>query len=550
MKSNSPIVGRLVMVVVATLISLFSSFSVNSIFLPDSDTANNYFAALDMLRGNVFLHSWHLPPDGYWLLDIFGMSVFAKFLGPSSDIPFVLAAVWLAAIAGLAVFLSSGPQSQWRWQRALPAILFIGLVPLFLRTPVSYFVYAPCHIGTIAISLLGLMAAQSIIFNNRPYIGSFVLFFVSIVIFLSDSFGFFVFLFPLLIVGFFRFLCFSEEKRAFYFIALSVLLAFISSSVIKFYIKLNSGFVSAKLSPSFIPIEKIPEKTIYTIKSLLDFFGVDFLGPKEQFFFSLVRIVPFLCIIIFLKRKVFNFNNLRDNFMKYDCISQVIIVGAVIDFCAAFLSDFGVEKSDIIRYYAPVFIYSIILYARNVEKIHTFAFLFPCFVGVSICLAMWKHWGHDTARFVDIFHLGHQVDTREVNFILSQNNLTFGYGGYWDASVTTFNSDGKHRVRALKNTSLFSEKRSNEPDNKCTLSPYLWISKENWYYRSELGDATNIFFITHEGEDPHHTWIKHGDLVASLGYPVQHFVLRNGIFIDVYTRDVVENCRGLFIDGG
>lgn len=196
----------------------------------------------------------------------------------------------------------------------------------------------------------------------------------------------------------------------------------------------------------------------------------------------------------------------------------------------------------------PSFIYFVILYSRNSPKIHVSMFFIPSAVSVFISLGIWGVWGHQAVRFVDIFHLGHQIDTREVNFVLSQHNLRYGYAGYWDASVTTLNSAGNQTIRALKNTKLFSEKLTEAPENKCTLAPYLWVSKKSWYSRSAFLSATSIFFITHGGDDPNHVWIRHDNLVASLGEPNQHYVLHDGVGIDVYSRDKLDGCNGLFLE--
>ncbi|MFT8657494.1 MAG: hypothetical protein ABF785_12450 [Acetobacter papayae] len=541
-------IKRVLMFFVAFVAALLSSFSVNGIFLPDSDVANSYFAALDMARGNTFLHGWHLSPDNFWLIDLLGMSALVKVFGGSSDIPFTLSAFWLAAIAGFASLLSDGKAVKWHWQRALPVVLFIGLVPIFLRTPVSYFVYAPYHMGTIAISMLGLLVAQSIFSGRYYFFSGAILFFISVIIFVSDFFGFAIFLLPLLIVGFLCFLKDDKERKAFYFIAVPIIFSWVGAQVIKYFVTAHAGFSPAKLSPSFASIERIPGKVVYTIKSLLDFYGVDFFGPPEQLLITLVRIVPFLAMLLFFKSKFSSLNRIKTFFFESDRVSQVMIIGAGIDFFAAFFSDFAIEKSDIIRYFSPFFVYSIILYARNVPKIYTPAFLLPCVFSVFICLGLWKVWAHQTVRFVDIFHIGHQVDTREVSFVLSQHHLRQGYAGYWDASATTFNTDGRLRVRALKNAKLFTDYISDKPENECTLVPYLWLSKESWYYRSEVTEEKEIFFVTHEDEDPNRLWIRHGDLVASLGEPDQHYVLRNGVAIDVYTTERLDGCRGIFLN--
>lgn len=534
--------------IVAIIVTLLSFFSINRIFLLDSDVVNCYFEALDMAEGNIFLQGWHLPPDSFWLIDVAGMSALVRLLGPDANIPFILSAFWFAATVGFSVLLSIKSSEQWDWRRALPVILFMGFIPLFLRTSVSYVVYAPYHIGTIAISLLGLIFAQNIFSGKRYILSSFGLFIVSLFIFSSDFFGFAVFLCPLLFVGLLCFFKGELGRKSFYFIFVSVFCAWLFDRILKYCIVQHGGFTSAKLSTSFVPLEKIPEKAIYTVKSLLDFYGADFFGSWGQVFVFGLRLIPLLIIIGFYKVKISTYAEAKKFFFECDPVSQVVIVGAVIDFCAGFFSNFGVEKSDIVRYFFPFFVYSIILYARNAPKIHTLAFLVPCIVSGFIVFGIWRVWGNQEIRFVDIFHLGHQIDTREVNYVLLQHNLQYGYAGYWDASVTTVNSAGHQTVRALKNLKLFDEKHNEKPANECTFAPYLWLSKESWYHRSEFSGGKSIFFITHDGEDPNHAWIRHSDLVASLGEPNQHYVLHDGVGIDVYSRDKLDGCNGLFLE--
>lgn len=338
----------------AVLASLLSSFSNNYTYLLDSDIANIYFAALDMNKGNVFLRDWYLPPDSFWLLDIAGMATLIKICGGSSNIPSILAAIWLAAVSGFSVLLSARLPAKLDWRRVFPPVLFISLIPIFLRTPVSYLVYAPYHIGTMAVSLAGLIVVQNIFLGKHNSLNGFVLFCLSLIILSSDFFGFVVFLFPLLLVGFLCFLEGGQQRRSCYVIYAAIFFSWLASCFLKYLVASHSGFVSAKLTTSFVPIEKIPEKFLYTIKSFLDFFGVDFFGPPEQFFIALVRMIPFLTIFIYFKINFSTYVAAKRFFCECDRISQIMIIGVCINLFVAFFSNFGVEKSDIIRYFFSI----------------------------------------------------------------------------------------------------------------------------------------------------------------------------------------------------
>ena len=71
------------------------------------------------------------------------------------------------------------------------------------------------------------------------------------------------------------------------------------------------------------------------------------------------------------------------------------------------------------------------------------------------------------------FGLFYQADTpaapnpfAQLESFLEANNLTYGIGGYWNASIITVDTGGKVTIRAV---------------TPACLQPYQWESKNDWY---------------------------------------------------------------------
>ncbi|MFT8598319.1 hypothetical protein, partial [Acetobacter orientalis] len=198
----------------------------------------------------------------------------------------------------------------------------------------------------------------------------------------------------------------------------------------------------------------------------------------------------------------------------------------------------------IIRYFLPFFVFYILIYTRNAQ-INKFLFLVPCFLISIVYISTWGTITKTKSSFKDIFGVHHQMDTAYIEEKLKENNLRLGYAGYWEASVVTANSQGRFLSRAIK---VSEREVSNSPlgHDQCQLSPYVWISKLDWYKKSNFENEKQIFFITHIYGEEHDSWLLQDRVINNLGQPDKIIPLGDNLAIDVYNTERVFACQSLY----
>ncbi|MFT9205895.1 hypothetical protein [Acetobacter orientalis] len=511
-------------------------------FYIDSDEANYYLAAQDMAHGNFTLKGWVFSPDNFWLIDILGMATLIKFGGLGITAPHLMAAIWWAGVTFCALCLANPPQKTWSWVRCLPVILFIAFPPLYEHRPSGFITFVPYHVGTLFYGLCGLVAAQMISIRKNSVINYLLLGITALPIFTSDFFGVVFYVMPLVFVSL-LFRLKGENTVPPKGLITAFGIAFIISEFIKIYVHHNDGFIAHTLHSKFISIEEMPSKIIYTMKSVFDFFGVDFFGHKVGSAIpDLIKLIPFLVFCLFLYKKI----KTRKAYclIGFDYISSSLFLGGTIIFFASLFSDFSLYKEDIIRYFLPFFVFYILIYTRNAQ-INKFLFLVPCFLISIVYISTWGTITKTKSSFKDIFGVHHQMDTAYIEEKLKENNLRLGYAGYWEASVVTANSQGRFLSRAIK---VSEREVSNSPlgHDQCQLSPYVWISKLDWYKKSNFENEKQIFFITHIYGEEHDSWLLQDRVINNLGQPDKIIPLGDNLAIDVYNTERVFACQSLY----
>ncbi len=85
-----------------------------------------------------------------------------------------------------------------------------------------------------------------------------------------------------------------------------------------------------------------------------------------------------------------------------------------------------------------------------------------------------------------VLHINDQPNTEEHGLIdyLIQNNLSYGYAGYWDSNLLTYLSNEQVTVRAVK---YYNN----------NMAPELFLSDSKWYDTK----PDNFFVLYHRGHD-------------------------------------------------
>lgn len=514
-------------------------------FYIDSDEANYYLAAQDMAHGNFLLKDWVFSPDNFWLIDIVGMAALIKYWGLGLTTPHLMAALWWGGVTFLALCLSNPPSKQWSWVRCLPVVLFIAFPPLYEHRPSGFITFIPYHIGTLFYALCGLFSAQMLYVRKNVFVSYLLIIFTAFLIFTSDFFGVVVYIIPLMLSAL-MFYFKGDKNIPLKGLFLSFGSALFGSEILKFYVHHHDGFIARELHSKFVALEDIPEKTVYIVKSFVDFFGVNFWGHSfGNAIPNFIKLFPFLflCAYFYGAYKKVKIQK-GITFPNCDYITLTLIVGASIDFSAACLSDFSLYKEDIIRYFLPFFLYMVLIYTR-MAKFKKHIFLVPTILLCGVYLFSWNISKNSTKK--DIFGINHQIETSKIENVLRRNNVHLGYAGYWEASVLTANSHGQIISKAISiNSKADTVADMHEPT--CRLMPYVWISKAQWYRKSIFENEKTIFFITHLSGQVHDNWLLQNDVVASLGQPDKVIFLGENMAINIYSAERVFACQSLFIE--
>ncbi|BAK84322.1 hypothetical protein [Komagataeibacter medellinensis] len=519
-------------------------------FLPDSDQANALFEAQDIAQGNVFLKGWVNSPDNFWLIDLLSMAGLLKIIPDGVTVLHLLPALWWGGIIGVASCLACNGRGGRSWRCLLPVVAFIAIIPLYEQGALAFVTYTPYHVGTMFVALLGIMATGRVLDGTGGKLAQASLFGIVSVIFISDPFAVCCFVMPACLVSLWRVWTGDKPASGVRCFVLMVL-AFVVATGIKTGIREAGGFRSMHAAAHFLPLSELPRHLIFSLMSVLDLFGVNFWGKtiagraNHNALTDMVRLVPFALIVHYVWRYVRNrLDEVRQNrsFSGGDAVSDILVLGLVMDAVAASVLNFYIPGEDIIRYFLPVLLFAPIVYARsgNAEKTS------GLFLGVIVCssLACVLTWNprQDVDVDIDPYQVGHQLDVRPLVELLRQQHLTHGYTDYWHASLTTLVSGDEIRLRAITDSpDTFGPKLG-----ACTLQARPWLSKRQWYLPEDLQGTDRVFFLVYSHALQSDDHLTRAVIVKNLGTPNLVLPVDDSLSLLIYDRQRVMPCHGLF----
>ena len=117
-----------------------------------SDNATSLLAGRDMVHGNVFLHGWHLGADSFWLLDLplLGMMATTFGLGPAA---FHVEPTAVAAVTVLLAMACAAGHAK-RRDAAIAATTTFLIIGLPSAVFAAFFLQGPVHVMTTLCCLL------------------------------------------------------------------------------------------------------------------------------------------------------------------------------------------------------------------------------------------------------------------------------------------------------------------------------------------------------------------------------------------------------------
>ncbi len=544
--------GKYISLVLIFFLSLLGSvlcYHFGLRFLPDSDQANALFEAQDMVRGNILLKGWVNSPDNFWLIDLLGMAVLLTVIPAPVTVLHVLPALWWGGIVAVACCLAKGGTRSQSWLCLLPVMAFIAVVPLYEQAALAFITYTPYHIGTMFVALLGIMAAGRVLDGTGGKGAQSCLFGLAGIIFISDPFAVCCFVMPACLVSLWRVWTGSNPAGGVRCFVLLVL-AGVVAMAIKAGIRMEGGFHSLHALAHFQPLPDLPQHLLFSLMSVLDLFGVNFWGrtiaghANHNALTDMVRLLPFAFITVYVWRYArTRLGEIRQSrsFSGDDPVSDILVLGLIMDAVAASTLNFYIPGEDIIRYFLPVLLFMPIVYARSGKvKGTSGVFLGAIVCSLLACLLTW--YPRPDQEDIDPYQVGHQLDVRPLVAILRQQHLTQGYTDYWHGLLTTFVSGGAVRLRAITvNTDV-----SSLPPGTCALEVRPWLSQRDWYLPRSLQGSERIFFLAYLQSPQNDEHLSQASVIKNLGTPDQVVPVDEELSLLVYNRQRVLPCNALF----
>lgn len=424
----------------------------------NSDNASNVLEAGSILRGNVFLRGWFLPPDTFYSLDT-QIDVLLLSLGFQ---PIVISHLTPAMIYAFLV-LTVTSITQYYGQDRVSSLVSSAL---FVACPIGFFqslvLVSPIHILTIIIAIILFW------FLNRDaelqYSAAFGLTYIAT---LGDPYFTYLSTLPIVLVSLWRISnrnSFSRDLR----VLLSVLLGMVAAGLSVQLIGRFGGYRIASTTVQFVRFSHLAHNFYLYALGLLDVFQSHFFGQKPFAPETLLKVGHASVVVIAAYWGIRHFHvraGKSADFMTI-CLTSAALISVAFIF-----SNMPVNRATG-RYLSvmPVLLslfFGIYYYRAVTPFLRYFA------VAISI---------FGTYSFSQSILTKHQVryeNQKAVLQFLTAHHLKYGFGGYWNSALFTLLSNQRVMVRQV----------SAPPHGR--VEPFLWLANSRWY--KKVPEA--VFFI-------------------------------------------------------
>jgi len=482
----------------------FAYLGLSRTYPENSDEANILLMADDMLHGNFLLQHWVVSDVPFITTELPQIAVLVGIFGLHLNTAHIAAAMTYTLVVLLGVLLARGPRREVAGKTGLVRMLLAGGIMLGPQTGVGVFILllSVGHIGTaVPIMLTWLLvdrlAARKDVWGRLVPVAVALLLAWALV---ADPLVKVVAIWPLMLVCLVRLLtwlvrgdgAFRERVVKLHrrWLDLSLLaaaaLGWLLASLISKYISHSGGYTQ---NP--VPFAVGPSKTWWpqarvAIDGLLNMFGADFVGQTGwAAVLAVLHLVGVVLAVWGVLAALRGFVRLPGDF-----VSQVLVTAIVANLIAYIPSTLAANVTDLnAREIAPVLPFAAVLAARQLGprlaeirlpdlRPGNFrlsggpraAFLLPVLC-LALVASLWTLIGGAVQAPAP-------APYSKLVAWLESHHLSYGLGGYWQASVITVESGGKVTIRALTGATV---KLSNGTTTNCDIEPYAWEIKKTWY---------------------------------------------------------------------
>ncbi len=496
------------------IVVLFDAYlHLSKTYPENSDEANILLMATDMLHGNVYLSGWNVSDVPFITTELPEMTLLVWLFGLHLNTAHIAAAVTYTLVVAVAMLLAKGKATGPKAIARMALALAIMLAP---QPGIGVFVvvFSVGHIGTalpvmltwLVLDRLGLKAPDGTpyTFRQRWYVPVIVTVLLGWAL-MADPLVLVVAIYPLLVVCLVRVVMgLITDRRngrglrgigpalAHRWLELSLAaVAGIGYLVVWWGQQLlhHAGGYTLQPVPFSLDGGRWFMQARVSVHGLLEMFGAFFVpGNAINYYKSgtyfdfaglsgldealaITHVIGVLLAIwgaLAIARRFF--------FRDADWVSQLLLAGIVADIAAYVPSKLADASALNVREIAPVLPFAAVLAGRMLgERLIA--------LGPSAEVRLPRVSRPLTLRLILIplialfgwysFGLFRQADTpaapnpfAEVETYLEAHNLTYGIGGYWNASVITVDTGGRVTVVAVQ---------------PACLQPYPWENKPTWY---------------------------------------------------------------------
>lgn len=519
---NIPVVVRIGMGALFTVLILYVYRRYSFTYALDSDFANPYLQADQMVHGNILLSHWYMTSVSFYTTDVFPLALGMIVRGVNPVVLHEVPVLVYGAMLIVATILTqnhSATRKNRNWQGIVVVIALLGFPAEALA---SRFLMGPGRTTTILYVLIAYLILDSsgkkrdFVSPLRIGLFGFVLFFAMV----GDTFPQYVVVVPVVLVSLLRVYrqrdCWKEEAT----LSVVTVASAICAKVFLKIVALIGGFVVPEAyfnDMRIVSLQQLGANAFYTLQCWQMLQGCDFWGQPIDLgtIVTMLRVVLATiiayCFFVVLRLLRRDASQNAPKPYSIDRVSAYLGVGMVVNFVAYTVTSLNVGIASS-RYMIPFVVFGAVLAGRCIthgyfanRKIGRIVL-----IGVVAGAALSLPWFYLAVKRPYPY-----PPARRLGKWLASQNLRDGYGTWWCSTVVTVETQNQVRVRSINDTAN-------------GIEPKLFGVDERWYV-----DAP-AYFVVLDGNFPNVTQQK---VVWQFGKPTR-IAQYEGYTILIYNRDI------------
>lgn len=419
------------------LISIFVLYSYIKVSLSVGITSDNAISVVegyDMSHGNILLHNWSVASDNFLTSDIPIYAIFTLILNIS---PYIVGLV--TATIYFILFILSCTLIYISTKNNKERIIAFFIILLTLGTQ-HIVMLSPAHLGTIIYTLIIYILYYKFLKNNNKIFIPIILL-LSILALYGDPQSLTIFIAPI-IISFIISLIRNKNTKSDGILNLGLILAIpIATKLRNMTPAVFGGARFSNIDFSFITPDSIYVHITDFTNNFLNFYNANFFGKVAlskdiiPIYINLIGVgLVILSLGIFYKKFK---NNTTDR------IEDLLFFSVLINLLTTLLFQNSLLA---IRFLFPFYFFSALLAAKilpkyiNLRKIFFYTFLILSIIYILNYSLFIKN--------LNFYDFKNSPEKELVGF-LEKNNLTYGYGDYWNASILNVQSYGKLSISGI-----------------------------------------------------------------------------------------------------